>query len=320
MQRILILQGGDRRQIDTGRAAVYFGKNRKKGKTKMAIQKKSCCGTSEAATVQPKDIKEYVKERYSGRVKDPAERSCCGATTGQLDAKVALAAGYTEEQLAGLPAHAAEHSFGCGNPVALAGIRPGQTVLDIGSGAGIDVLLAARKVGPEGHVIGLDMTPEMIEAARRNASEAGATNVEFRLGDAEEMPIESGTADWIISNCVINLAPDKAKVFREAYRVLRRGGRILVSDIVTHDLPANVLRSLEAWAFCVAGALEEGDYIEAIRGAGFSEVETVARIDYDAETISAIASEMESVPDGLAALAPSLAGKVSSIKISAAKA
>ena len=270
--------------------------------------------------MQPEAIKEYVRERYGGRVKDPAERSCCGATSGQLDAKVALSAGYTEEQLAGLPTHAAEHSFGCGNPVALAGIQPGQTVLDIGSGAGIDVLLAARIVGPEGHVIGLDMTPEMIEAAKKNAAEAGATNVEFRLGDAEEMPIESGTVDWIVSNCVINLAPDKAKVFGEAYRVLRSGGRILVSDLVTHDLPENVRQSLEAWAFCVAGALEEDDYLDAIREAGFSEVDIVARIDYDTETISAIALEAESVPEELARLAPSLAGSVSSIKISAVKA
>jgi arsenite methyltransferase len=285
----------------------------------MLSKKKSCCGTSAAAPVRPEVIKEYVKERYSDRVKAPAKRSCCGPARGRLDAKVALSAGYTEEQLTGLPAHAAEHSFGCGNPVALAGIQPGQTVLDIGSGAGIDVLLAARKVGPQGHVIGLDMTPEMIEAARKNAAEAGATNVEFRLGDAEEMPVDSGAVDWIISNCVINLAPDKAKVFREAYRVLRPGGRILVSDLVTHDLPENVRRSLEAWAFCVAGALEEGDYLDAIREAGFSDVQVVARIDYDTETIRGVACETESIPDELARLAPALAGKVSSIKISALK-
>ena len=286
----------------------------------MTVKKTSCCGAREAVPQQGKSIKEYVKQRYAGRVQDSVERSCCGASSGSLDAKVALSAGYTEEQLAGLPAHATEHSFGCGNPVALAGIQPGQTVLDIGSGAGIDVLLAARKVGPAGRVIGLDMTPEMIEAATKNAAEAGVTNVEFRLGDAEEMPVESGTVDWIISNCVINLAPDKAKVFGEAHRVLRPGGRILVSDLVTHDLPENIRLSLEAWAFCVAGALEESDYIEAIRTAGFSQVEIVARIDYDAATLSAIAREAESIPDELVLLAPSLAGKVSSIKISALKA
>ena len=286
----------------------------------MAFLKKSCCGTVTTVPVQPEEIKEFVKERYAGRVKDPAERSCCGAATAPPDAKVALSAGYTEEQLEGLPAHATEHSFGCGNPVALAGIRPRQTVLDIGSGAGIDVLLAARKVGISGRVIGLDMTPEMIEAARTNAAEAGATNVEFRLGDAENMPVESNSVDWIISNCVINLAPNKAKVFGEAYRALRPGGRILVSDIVTHDLPESVRHSLEAWAFCVAGALEESSYLQAIRDAGFSEVEVVARIDYDAETIRGIACETESIPKELADLAPSLAGKVSSIKISAVKA
>lgn len=283
----------------------------------MSAKKMSCCGASQAAAQPMDEVKEYVKQRYAGRVKDSGDRGCCG---GQLDAKVALSAGYSEEQLAGLPAHATEHSFGCGNPVALAGIQAGQTVLDIGSGAGIDVLLAARKVGAEGHVIGLDMTPEMIEAARKNAAEAGAANAEFRLGDAEDMPVESGTVDWIISNCVINLSPDKAKVFGEAYRVLRPGGRMLVSDLVTHDLPENIRQSLEAWAFCVAGALEENDYLDVIRAAGFSDVEIVARLDYDAETIRSIVNEAGSIPDELACLAPALAGRVSSIKINAVKA
>lgn len=286
----------------------------------MAFVKKTCCGSNKAASVKPEGIKEYIKEHYGSRVKDSVQHSCSVAKSSCNDAKVALSAGYTKEQLAGLPTHAAEHSFGCGNPVALAGILPGQTVLDIGSGAGIDVLLAARKVGPKGHVIGLDMTPEMIEAARRNAAEAGAENVEFRLGDAEDMPIDSDSVDWIISNCVINLAPDKAKVFREAYRVLRLGGKILVSDIVTHDLPDHVRRSAEAWASCIAGALEENDYIDAIGKAGFSQVEIVARLDYDQETISAIVDGNESIPDELARLAQSLAGKISSIKISAVKA
>jgi arsenite methyltransferase len=282
----------------------------------MAINTTSCCGAGKGAQVKPDEIKEFVKESYGGRVTAPTEGSCCGPTAGTVNANAALFAGYTEAQLADLPTHAVEHAFGCGNPVALAGIRSGQTVLDIGSGAGIDVLLAARIVGPEGLVIGLDMTPEMIEAARKNAAEAGATNVEFRLGDAEEMPVVSGTVDWIISNCVINLAPDKNKVFREAYRVLRPGGRILVSDIVTHDLPENVRRSMEAWAFCVAGALEERDYLDAIRAVGFSDVAVVARLDYDAEMIRAI----DAIPDELAQLAPSLAGKASSIKVSAVKA
>jgi SAM-dependent methyltransferase len=286
----------------------------------MASSKKSCCGTTAATPVQPEKIKEFVKERYSGLVKNPSPCSCCGAPGDQLDTIVALTAGYTEEQLAEIPAHAAEHSFGCGNPVALAGITPGQTVLDIGSGAGIDVLLAARRVGPQGRVIGLDMTPEMIEAARKNAAEAGAANVEFRLGDAEEMPVESGTVDWIISNCVINLAPDKAKVFGEAFRVLRPGGRILVSDIVTHDLPENIRRSLEAWAGCVAGALEEKDYLDAIRKAGFKNVDIVARIDYDEPTLRAMASEVKLIPQEFAGLVSGLVGKISSIKISAVKA
>lgn len=286
----------------------------------MVFKTKSCCLAGKAVPAKPKEIKEYIKEHYGSRVKDSVQHSCSGTKSSCNDAKVALSAGYTKEQLAGLPTHAAEHSFGCGNPVALAGIQPGQTVLDIGSGAGIDVLLAAHKVGPKGHVIGLDMTPEMIEAARKNAAEAGAANVEFRLGDAEDMPIDSDSVDWIISNCVINLAPDKAKVFREAYRVLRPGGKVLVSDIVTHDLPEQVRHSVEAWASCIAGAPEEDDYLDAIGAAGFSQIKIVARLDYDQETISAIVDGNESIPDELARLAQSLAGKISSIKISAVKA
>ena len=283
--------------------------------------KGTCCGTGQTAAVPPEEIRRSVKERYGRLVGTTA--ACCGqgGAGRSLDARVAaLSAGYTDEQLAQVPEHAAQHSFGCGNPVALAGLKPGQTVLDIGSGAGIDVLLAAEKVGPNGRVIGLDLTPEMIDAARKNAAEAGATNVEFRLGDAEAMPVESGAVDWIISNCVINLAPDKAKVFREAFRVLRPGGRLLVSDIVTHDLPAPVRQSIAAWTACVAGALEEEDYLEAVRAAGFTDVQIVARIDYEEESLRALACESDAVPPEIARLAPTLAGKVASIKVSAVKA
>jgi SAM-dependent methyltransferase len=279
------------------------------------------------------EIKDAVKSRYAKAIQGSSSccgpsatqegtqsSSCCGPTAVEQKGNLVKIAGYDKDDLSRLPADAVQNSFGCGTPLAFAGVQSGQVVLDIGSGAGIDCFIAAEKVGPTGKVIGLDMTPEMIEAAKKNAAEAGAANVEFRLGDAEDMPVDSGTVDWIISNCVINLAPDKAKVFREAYRVLRPGGKILVSDIVTHDLPQNVRRSLEAWAFCVAGSLEEDDYLDAIREAGFSGVQIVARIDYDEETISAIACETESIPDELARLAPSLAGKVSSIKFSAVKA
>lgn len=285
------------------------------------MAKCSCgCGGGNSTPVQPDEIKEMVKERYAGLVASSGATSCCcGGSQSCLDAQIALAAGYTDEQLAGLPEHAAEHSFGCGNPVALAEIQEGQTVLDIGSGAGIDVFLAARIVGATGRVIGLDMTPEMIAAAEKNAEAIGATNVEFRLGDAENMPVETGTVDWIISNCVINLAPDKDKVFREAYRVLGPGGRLMVSDIVTNGLPEELRTNAAAWSACVAGALDEPDYLGAVRAAGFEDVEVLARVDYDEEQVKAILELTDGLPDCLTASAPTLAGKVSSIKVSAKK-
>ena len=285
----------------------------------MQSEDRSCCAKGDAAARQPEEIKEFLKERYGGLVADRGEDSCCAATGDEVDAKVALSSGYTEEQLVQVPEHAAAYAFGCGNPVALAGIEPGQTVLDIGSGAGIDVFLAASKVGPKGRVIGLDLTPEMIEAAKQNAAQAGIENVEFRLGDAEDIPVESGSVDWIISNCVINLAPDKEEVFREAYRVLRSGGRVLISDIVTRDLPEEVRRSAKAWAGCIAGAVEEETYLEAMRRAGFSEVEVVARVDYDEDTIRAWLAGADDLLADSAVISQALGGRISSIKVGAVK-
>ena len=279
----------------------------------------SCCGESKTVPQRPDEIKEFVKSRYGRMISDQKRGSCCGPGDERIEAKVAPAAGYTDEELAQVPAHAVEHSLGCGNPVALAGLQPGQTVLDIGSGAGIDVLLAARKVGPQGRVIGLDLTPEMIQVAEKNAADAGVTNAEFRLGDAENMPVESETVDWIISNCVINLAPDKEKVFREAYRVLRPGGRMLISDIVTKNLPQEIRQSAQAWAACVAGAIEEDDYLDAMRRAGFAEVEVVARLDYDEDSILAILDCSERLSEELADFAPALGGRIASIRVSAVK-
>jgi SAM-dependent methyltransferase len=171
-------------------------------------------------------------------------------------------------------------SLGCGNPTAIAGLEPGEVVLDLGSGGGIDCFLAAKQVGPEGKVIGLDMTTDMIRLARRNAKKVGATNVDFRYGEMEEMPLPDESVDVIISNCVINLSPDKDAVFGEAYRVLRPGGRMSVSDIVVNGkLPQSIRDRLDAWAGCVAGALEESDYLAKIRAAGFEKVEVLSR-DY----------------------------------------
>jgi len=191
--------------------------------------------------------------------------------------------------------------------------------------AGLDALLAARKVGPEGRVIGLDMTPEMIETARNNADKAGAANVEFRLGDAETMPVNSGSCDWIISNCVINLAPDKSKVFAEAFRVLKPSGRMMISDIVTHGLAPEVRRSIEAWTSCVAGSLEEEEYLQAIRAAGFEDVRVIDKLTYDKDSIramtgsSCVAEPMDEAFSGIWELATKIAGRISSIRVSAVK-
>ncbi len=213
-----------------------------------------------------------------------AKTSCCGGSDtaathamelveiGQADV-VLYETGYTAEQLAAVPLDAANMSLGCGNPTGMASLKPGETVLDIGSGAGIDVLYAARRVGPTGRAIGLDMTPSMIERAGQNAAAAGLTNVEFRLGQAEAMPVEDGTVDVILSNCVINLAEDKGRVFEEAFRVLKPGGRVSVSDMVTAGpLPMRVRSDREMWAGCVNGALPEQEYLDLVRQAGFVDV------------------------------------------------
>jgi ubiquinone/menaquinone biosynthesis C-methylase UbiE len=188
---------------------------------------------------------------------------------------MALSIGYSSQDLADVPAEAAEISLGCGNPTAFASMQPGQVVLDIGSGGGIDVFLAAQKVGPGGKAIGVDMTPSMLERARRTAEKNGWTNVEFRQGYADALPVEDASVDLIISNCVINLAEDKGKVFREAYRALKNGGRLEVSDIVTSgSLSAQGRQSAEQWGGCVFGALPEQEYLDLVAQAGFSEVKS----------------------------------------------
>jgi arsenite methyltransferase len=181
--------------------------------------------------------------------------------------------GYSSTEKDSIPADAAEISLGCGNPVAMAGLRPGETVLDIGSGGGIDVFLAASRVGPAGFVWGIDMTPAMLQRARRTAANNGFTNVKFRFGYAEKLPVEDGTIDVILSNCVINLTEDKGKVFREAFRVLKPGGRLEVNDMVFggNVLPEMRL-SAEGWSECVSGALPEAEYLDLVRQAGFKQV------------------------------------------------
>ena len=211
---------------------------------------------------------------------DRTTSSCCGPSETVAITEDTATRLYAVEQLAGLPDSVTDAAMGCGNPTAIAALQPGEVVLDLGSGGGIDCFLAARKVGPMGRVIGLDMTPEMIKLARRNAKKVGVTNVEFHYGEIEDIPLPDEAVDVIISNCVINLSPDKDAVFREAHRVLRRGGRMVVSDIVIHgELPELIRNRLDAWAGCVAGALDESDYLDKIRAAGFADVEVLSR-DY----------------------------------------
>jgi arsenite methyltransferase len=229
-------------------------------------------------------IKEHVKKRYGEIAKtecSSCSSSCCSSSScGPAPQYVLWKLGYSPGDIESVPEDSVL-GLGCGNPVALASLKEGETVLDLGSGGGIDVFLASKKVDPTGKVIGVDMTPEMVEKAKANASEHGYANVEFRLGEIEALPVEDATVDVIISNCVINLAPDKFKVFQEAYRVLKSGGRLMVSDLVTEgELPEDVRKSFDAWAGCIAGALEKGDYLDKIKQAGFENVKVVSGKPY----------------------------------------
>jgi SAM-dependent methyltransferase len=231
-------------------------------------------------------IKKAVREGYGQRARGEGgccepkfESSCCGSTISPETA-VSIMVGYTPEDLKVLP-EGANLGLGCGNPVAIAELEEGMTVLDLGSGPGIDCFLAANRVGPTGRVIGVDMTPDMLELARKNAEEGGFDNVEFRKGEIEKMPVDDGTVDVIISNCVINLSPDKPQVFREAFRALKPGGRIMVSDIVLMgELPEDVKKSVYEYVSCVAGASQREDYLRYIEEAGFEEVEVVDETSY----------------------------------------
>jgi len=225
------------------------------------------------------EVKEFVKKRY-GEIAQTGEPCCPSCTCMFPAADAALRIGYSMEDLENVP-EASIMGLGCGNPVALAGLKEGETVLDLGSGGGIDVFFAAKKVGSKGKVIGVDMTEEMVNRARDTAVTYGYRNVEFRLGEIENLPVESSSIDAVISNCVINLSPDKERVFREAYRVLKPGGRIMISDLVTEgELPEELRKSFDAWAECIAGALEKNKYLDTIMRAGFQNVKTVSESTY----------------------------------------
>lgn len=279
--------------------------------------------TSGCYPISPDEVRSSVKKHYAKIVSPESKGDCCCQPASVFEktvkGKIAGMVGYSKEELTSIPEDAADNALGCGNPLAFADVKEGEVVLDIGSGAGIDVLLASQKVGKGGRVIGLDMTPEMIEKGEKNVNEAGVNNVEFRLGEAESMPIENKTVDLIISNCVINLSPDKKKVFEEAYRVLRSGGRMLISDIVTHNLPQKIKDNMSAWVGCVAGALEEEDYLGAIRDAGFKNVEVVGKMVFDEGMVRGIISGSGSDNLSEDALAIARNGVVSSIKVKAVK-
>ncbi|HAR46601.1 MAG: arsenite S-adenosylmethyltransferase [Nitrospirae bacterium GWC2_57_13] len=234
-------------------------------------------------------IKNMVRKGYAGIAKKGG--SCCGPTKsgcgcGDLPATISKRIGYTDQDLAAVP-EGANLGLGCGNPVALASLKEGESVLDLGSGAGIDCFIAAVKVGPRGKVIGVDMTPEMIEKAKGNAKKAGHTNVEFRLGEIDSLPVEDNSVDAVISNCVINLTPDKARVFGEAFRVLRPGGRMMVSDIVIlRELPAAVKGSIEAYVGCVAGAIRKDEYLAAIEAAGFNDISVTGETPFAVDLLA----------------------------------
>jgi arsenite methyltransferase len=220
------------------------------------------------------DLKSVVQQRYgesARQVGQGAQSSCCSSTCCGGTAEDPITSSlYTEAETSTLPEKAVLASLGCGNPTALAELRPGETVLDLGSGGGIDVLLSAQRVGPAGKAYGLDMTDEMLALARENQREAGVTNAKFLKGEIEAIPLPDNSVDVIISNCVINLSVDKGQALREAFRVLRPGGRLAVSDVVVRgELPADIRRSMELWVGCVAGALGEDQYLELLREAGF---------------------------------------------------
>jgi len=228
-----------------------------------------------------KDIRETVRERYGKVALSVNEPSgCCGTSTGCGSTVSLEAIGYTDEQRAAVP-KGADLGLGCGNPLAHAQVKPGETILDLGSGAGIDAFLASKDTGPKGRVIGVDMTASMLTRARANAAKGGFDNVEFRLGEIENLPVADNTVDVIISNCVINLSPDKPRVFREALRVLKPGGRLVVSDLVlVAPLPEEVRTSVEAYVGCVAGASMKEAYLRHVRDAGFERVEAVEETGY----------------------------------------
>uniref|UniRef100_A0A7V0Z774 Arsenite methyltransferase n=1 Tax=candidate division WOR-3 bacterium TaxID=2052148 RepID=A0A7V0Z774_UNCW3 len=258
------------------------------------------------------EIKKVVRKGYAKIAKQESSccapvQSCCGSFDIAQD--ISKKIGYTEEELTVVP-EGANLGLGCGNPVALASLKEGEVVVDLGSGAGFDCFLAAQKVGKKGKIISVDMTPEMIEKARENAKRGGYENVEFRLGEIENLPIADNSCDIVISNCVINLSPDKRRVFAEAFRVLKPGGRLMISDIVLlKELPDFIKNSIEAYIGCLSGAIMKDEYIKTIKEAGFQDVKIIDETHFPIEcmandpTAKAIMENMKIPPEKISEIA-----------------
>ena len=274
--------------------------------------------------MKEEEIKKVVREGYAEIAKKSSSccapvNSCCSQPT--LAEDISRKIGYSDEELGSVP-QGANLGLGCGNPVALASLAEGETVLDLGSGAGFDSFLAANKVGQSGKIIGVDMTPEMIDKARANAQEGGYKNVEFRLGEIENIPAADNSVDVVISNCVINLSPDKKRVFSEAFRVLKPGGRLMVSDVVLlKELPNFIRESVAAYVGCISGALMKDEYLEAITEAGFHDVKIIDEayfsLDFmvDDPTTKAIINKMKATKEDI----ENIENSVASIKVQGVK-
>lgn len=257
---------------DTARATVreHYGSVARSGS--------SCCGSTD-----------------SDNDTDAGGSCCCGDSTAE---RISGEIGYSTDEMSVVP-DGANLGLGCGNPTALAEIRAGDTVVDLGSGGGFDSFLAAQKTGSDGRVIGIDMTPDMLDRARTNAEKGGYTNVEFRLGEIEHLPIADSMVDLIISNCVINLSPEKQKVFGEAFRVLKPGGKVMVSDIVLRgEIPDELRKSAAAYSACIGGAIARDEYLEMMRSAGFKDVEVVTEQEYTSDLVVRVGDEEIAIPPG----------------------
>ncbi len=264
-------------------------------------------------TQNPDTIHESVREHYAEQIKNSA--SCC-SSDACCSPQSSL---YPADLISTLPSDISSTSYGCGDPITLASLQPGQIVLDLGSGAGLDCFFAAKKVGATGKAIGVDITPEMIERARTSAQRLNITNVEFRQGYLEDLPVDANSVDVIISNCVINLSPDKAKVFSEAFRVLKPGGKLAVSDIVTDGpLPEAIKKSMSAWAGCIAGALDIKDYRAAMESAGLTNI-SVTPTYFDDAMIDEAISDLGTSVDLKAFSREKISKTVFSAKITANK-